>query len=224
MDKVLVNHNSGAFAMTGPNEVTVYTVRVGCVQSQVSNETAEITLLNTVDTTRPVKTIPRNTTRYSHDSLGHCESSIKEVEKLLEECVHERRPHDSHDHDHDNDHLHDTTTKGWRSRGSSPWMSHHPSGSWQGHPRYAGAVTTGGGGPINAPWGEVTHNDGDTLRADHKCDRDRRAAWTITQCTVNAEEQTSLSKWMSKDYHGEVAKLAEWSWSRSAAMQSKIFF
>ena len=45
-DKVLVNHNNGAVAMTGPNEVTVYAVRVGCdrldewrlwcVQSQVS--------------------------------------------------------------------------------------------------------------------------------------------------------------------------------------------
>ena len=39
-------------------------------------------------------------------------------------------------HDHDHDHLHDTTTKGWRFGGSSPWMSHHPSGSRQGHPRY----------------------------------------------------------------------------------------
>ena len=43
-------------------------------------ETAEITLLNTVDTSRRVKTSPRNTPRYSYDSLGHCESSIKEVE------------------------------------------------------------------------------------------------------------------------------------------------
>ena len=30
-DKVLVNHDHGSVtAMTGPNEVTVYTVRVGC--------------------------------------------------------------------------------------------------------------------------------------------------------------------------------------------------
>ena len=30
MDKVLVNHNNGAVAVTGPKEVTEYTVRVGC--------------------------------------------------------------------------------------------------------------------------------------------------------------------------------------------------
>ena len=127
MDKVLVNHDHGSLtAVTGPHELTVYTVR-------------EITLLNAVDWTRPVKTIPRNTTRYSHDSLGHCESSIKKMEKQMRVLI-----------------FH-------------------------------------------------------TLRADHKCDRDRRAAWTITQCRVNAEKQTSLSKWISKDYHGEVAKFAELS-------------
>ena len=60
--------------------------------------------------------------------------------------VHMTSPHDNHDHDHDHDHLHDTTTKGWRFGGSSPWMSHHPSGSRQGHPRYTGAVTTEGRG------------------------------------------------------------------------------
>ena len=47
------------------------------------NETAEITLLSTVATTRRVKTIPRNTSRYSHDSLGHFESVAKEVEKQM---------------------------------------------------------------------------------------------------------------------------------------------
>ena len=104
------------------------------------NETAEITLLNTVDTSRRVKTILRNTPRYSHDSLGHCESSIKEVEK-------QKRVFISH-----------------------------------------------------------------TWRADHQCDSDRHVAWTITQCTANAEEQTSLFRWMSKDYHAEVAKFAELSW------------
>ena len=36
---------------------------------------------NTVDTSRRV--ILRNTPRYSHDSLGHCESSIEEVEKQI---------------------------------------------------------------------------------------------------------------------------------------------
>ena len=146
--------------MTGPNEVTVYTVRVGCERFEMlrfgvcslkcQNETARITLLSTVDAPRPVLTIPRNTTRYSHDSLVHCESSIKEVEKQTRVLIYH------------------------------------------------------------------------TLRADHKCDRDRRAAWTITQCTVNAEEQTSLSKWMSKDCHGEVAKFAELSWFRSTAKQSTL--
>ena len=57
-DKVLVNHDHGSVtAMTGPNEVTVYTVRVGCdrldewrsgvCSLKGQNETAEITLLNT---------------------------------------------------------------------------------------------------------------------------------------------------------------------------------
>ena len=59
-------------------------------------------------------------------------------------------------------------------------------------------------------------------RTDHKCDSDRHVAWTITQCTVDAEEQTSFFKWMSKDYHGEVAKFAELSWFCSAAKQSKL--
>ena len=44
--------------------------------------------------------------------------------------------------------------KGWRSGDSSPWMDHHPSGSRQGHPRYIGAVTTGGRGwPDHTPKG-----------------------------------------------------------------------
>ena len=93
MDKVLVDHINGAVAMTGPNDTTVCTVRVVCdrldewrsgvCSLKCQNETAEITLLNTVDTTRRVKTIPRNTTTYSHDSFGHCESSIKEAEKQI---------------------------------------------------------------------------------------------------------------------------------------------
>ena len=104
------------------------------------NETAEITLQITVDTTRRFKTIPRNTPRYSDDTLGHCESVVKEVENQIHVLT-----------------LH-------------------------------------------------------TLRADHKCDSDRRAEWTITQCTVKAEEQTSFCKWMSKGYHGEVVEFAELSW------------
>ena len=31
-----------------------------------------------------------------------------------------------------------------------------------------------------------------TLVADHKCDSDRDAAWTITHYTVNADEQKSF--------------------------------
>ena len=61
-----------------------------------------------------------------------------------------------------------------------------------------------------------------TLRADHERDRDRRAAWTCTQCTVNAEEQTSFRKWTNKDDRGEVANFAEWSWFRTPAEQSKL--
>ena len=30
IDKVLVNHNNGAVAVTGPNEVTLFTVQVVC--------------------------------------------------------------------------------------------------------------------------------------------------------------------------------------------------
>ena len=61
-----------------------------------------------------------------------------------------------------------------------------------------------------------------TLKADHKCDGDRRAAWTITQCTVKAEEQTSFFKLMSKNHHGEVVKTAELSRFCSIAKQSKL--
>ena len=68
--------------------------------------------------------------------------------------VHMTSPHDNQDHDHDHDHLQDTTTNGWRFGGSSPWMSHHPSGSGQGLPPYTGAVTTEGRGwPDQRPTG-----------------------------------------------------------------------
>ena len=93
MDKVLVNHNNGAVAVTGPKEVTEHTVSVGRDRSddfifgvcsiECQNEPGENTLQNTVDQTRQVKTIPRNTTRHSHDSLVQCESSIKEAEKPI---------------------------------------------------------------------------------------------------------------------------------------------
>ena len=157
----LVSHRSGAVAaLEDPKDVTEYVVRVGCdrldewrfgvCSLKCQNETAEITLQNTVDQTRRVKTIPRNTPRYSNVSSGHCESSIKEVEKQIR-----------------------------------VFISH-------------------------------------TWRADHQCDIDRHVAWTITQCSVNAEEQTSLFKWMSRDYHGEVAKFAQFSWFHRIAKQSKL--
>ena len=52
-------------------------------------------------------------------------------------------------------------------------------------------------------------------------DSDRHVARTTTPCTVNAEEQTSFFKWMSKDYYGDVAKFAELRWFHSIAKQSK---
>ena len=36
-----------------------------------------------------------------------------------------------------------TAAQSWRSDDSSPWMSHHPSGSRQGHPQYTGGRTMG---------------------------------------------------------------------------------
>ena len=67
-------------AMTGPKEVTEDRVRVsddrldewrlGACSLKCQNETTERTLQNTVDQTRRLKTIPRNTPRYSHDGLG----------------------------------------------------------------------------------------------------------------------------------------------------------
>ena len=61
-----------------------------------------------------------------------------------------------------------------------------------------------------------------TLIADHKCDRDRYAAWTNTRYAIKADEQTSFFKLMSKDYHSEVAKFSQMSWFRSTAKQSKL--
>ena len=80
------------------------------------NETAEI------DKTRRAKTILRSTPRYSHDSFGHCESDIREVEKQMHVMIY---------------HM---------------------------------------------------------LAADHKCDSDRHAAWTITHYTVKADEQNRGKK------------------------------
>ena len=47
------------------------------------NEPAEFGLQNAVVRTMQFKTMPRKTPRYSHSSLVHCESAIKEVEKQI---------------------------------------------------------------------------------------------------------------------------------------------
>ena len=102
----------------------------------------------------------RNTRTPVHQqTIGKLNGQTSQAEEvcLKNACmndVHMTSPHDNHDHDHDNYRRHDTTTKDWRSGGSSPSMSHHPSGSRQGHPRCTGAVMTGGRGwhdqrPIN---------------------------------------------------------------------------
>ena len=74
----------------------------------------------------------------------------------------------NHDHDHDNDHPHDTTTR------VGALVAHHP--GWVITPVGPGKDTHGTlgpsrrkavGGPINAPQGEVTHNDG-ALRRDKR--------------------------------------------------------
>ena len=92
--KVLVSHWSGAVAaLEGPKDVTEHMVRFVCDMLETwgfgvcvlkcQNELAEIALQNAVVRTSQFKTISRNTPRYSHGSLGHCESAIKEVEKQI---------------------------------------------------------------------------------------------------------------------------------------------
>ena len=74
-----------------------------------------------------------NTSSSRDDCQLNSQSSRAEEVCLNDACmndVHMTSPHDNHDH------LHDTTTKGWRFGGSSPWTSHHTSGSRQGHPRH----------------------------------------------------------------------------------------
>ena len=74
--------------------------------------------------------------------------------------VHRTSPHDNHDHDHDHDHLHDTTTKGWRFGGSSPLDESSPGPGKDTHGTLGPLRRMAVGGPINAPQGEVTHNNG----------------------------------------------------------------
>ena len=59
------------------------TWRFGVCSLKYQHETAEIIWQKADDRTRRVKTILRKTPRNSHDSLGHCESAIKEVEKQI---------------------------------------------------------------------------------------------------------------------------------------------
>ena len=88
-------------AVTEPKDVIEHMVRVSCdrldewrfgVRSlECQNETAEITLPNTVDRTRRVKTIPRNSTRYSHFCLGHCEEVEKQIRAFIFPRIKSRR-------------------------------------------------------------------------------------------------------------------------------------
>ena len=92
--EVLLNHNSGLVAaMTGPKDIAEYLVGVFCEKLETwrsgecslkcHEEMTEITLQNFADRTRRVRTILRNTSRYSHDNLGLCESAIKELKKQV---------------------------------------------------------------------------------------------------------------------------------------------
>ena len=94
MFKVLVSHRSGSVgALEGPKDVTEHMVRFVCDVLEMGfwcvcvfkcqNDPAEIALQNAVVRTRQFKTIPRNTPRYSHGCLGHCESAIKKVETQI---------------------------------------------------------------------------------------------------------------------------------------------
>ena len=94
--EVSVSHRSGAVAaLEGAKKVTEHVVRFVCDMLETGgsgvcvlecqNEPAVIALQNAVVRTRQFKTIPRNTPRYLHGSLGRWESAIKEVEKQM--CV-----------------------------------------------------------------------------------------------------------------------------------------
>ena len=95
-------------AVTEPKDTTEYMARVSCgkldewrygvCSLMFQNETAATTLHDTDDTTRRAKTIPRNTTRYSHDSWGHCEEVEKQMRVFIfhtsgadQECNRDRR-------------------------------------------------------------------------------------------------------------------------------------
>ena len=58
--------------------------------------------------------------------------------------------------------------------------------------------------------------------ADYKFDRDRLAAQTIEHYMVNADEQWSFFKLMSKDGYGEVVRFSELSWFHSIDKHTKL--
>ena len=61
--------------------------RFGVCSLKCQNEMAEIKLQNAVDRTRRVKAILRSILRYSRDSLGHCESAVKESEEQIRAMI-----------------------------------------------------------------------------------------------------------------------------------------
>ena len=65
---------------------------------------------------------------------------------------------------------------------------------------------------------EITCIDFPTLQHVHR-GRTRGLFSTCTQCTDNAEKQTTVFKWISEDNHSEVVKFAELSWFRSIVQQ-----
>ena len=58
--------------------------------------------------------------------------------------------------------------------------------------------------------------------ADYKFDSDRLAAQTIEHYMVNADEQWSFFKLMSKDGYGEVVRFSELSWFHSIDKHTKL--
>ena len=58
--------------------------------------------------------------------------------------------------------------------------------------------------------------------ADYKFDSDRLVAQTIEHYMVNADEQWSFFKLMSKDGYGEVVRFSELSWSHSIDKHTKL--
>ena len=110
--------------------------------------------------TNVTKCSGRSTTK---ERLASSTANLASRGGVLEECVYDRRPHEkSTRRSWPRSRPRPPTRrnhKGWRSGDSSPWMSHHPSGSWQGHhgtlgPSRREAV----GGPTTRPKCEAANN------------------------------------------------------------------